>query len=154
METPESVIRAWFEDVWNKGDETAVERLFHPDGVFRGLPTPDGEPVRGPVEFMPFHRAFRSAFPDMQIDLLRTVAQGDLILAHCRVTGTHRGDGLGLPPTDRPIQMYGFALGRVENGQLHEGWNCFDFLDMYRQLGGELAFPGGNHPAGVTAPHE
>lgn len=76
------------------------------------------------------------------------------MLAHCRVTGTHRGDGLGVPATERRLDFYGFALGRVEGGQLREGWNCFDFLDMYRQLGVELALRAGSPPAGVSAPHE
>jgi predicted ester cyclase len=149
----ESVMREWFDQVWNDGDESAIDRLFHPDGVFRGLPTPDGQPIRGPVEFKPFHRAFLSALPDMRITLLHTVCQGDLVLAHCRVTGMHRGDGLGVPATERHLDFYGFALGRVEGGQLREGWNCFDFLDMYRQLGVELALPAGSPPVGVSAPH-
>ena len=26
-------------------------------------------------------------------------------------------------------------MARVENGQIAEGWNCFDFLSLYQQLG-------------------
>jgi hypothetical protein len=30
----------------------------------------------------------------------------------------------------------------VVDGQLREGWNCFDFLTMYQQLGIVPAIPG------------
>jgi steroid delta-isomerase-like uncharacterized protein len=139
--TPEAVIRAWFEEVWNRGDESAIDRLFHPDGVFSGLPTSDAEPIRGPVAFKPFHQAFRSAFPDLSIEVVRTVTEGDWSVAYCRVSGTHRGEGLGMPATNNGIDFRGFAMGRVKDGQLVEGWNAFDFLGMYQQLGVPLNLP-------------
>ena len=69
------------------------------------------------------------------------MAYGELSLAHCRVTATHKGDGLGFPATGRQIEFWGFALGRYVDGQLVEGWNCFDFLGMYQQLGVPLNLP-------------
>lgn len=132
---PEEVIRTWFEDLWNKGDESTVDRLLHADGVIHGLPTPTGAAIHGPAEFKPFYRAFRSAFPDISVQLLHVLTQGDISVAHCRVVGRHQGASLGMPATGRPIDIQGFALGRFENGQLVEGWNCFDFLGMYQQLG-------------------
>ena len=139
--TPESAMHAWFENLWNKGDETTIDTMLHVDGVVHGLPTPDGQPIRGPEAFKPFYRQFRTAFPDLSIEIVHSVTQGDLTLAHCHVKGTHSGDGIGLAATGRPIQFWGFALGRFDNGQLVEGWNCFDFLDMYQQCGVTLNLP-------------
>ena len=139
--TPESAMHAWFENLWNKGDETTIDTMLHVDGVVHGLPTPDGQPIRGPEAFKPFYRKFRTAFPDMSIEIVHSVTQGDMTLAHCRVKGTHGGDGIGLAATGRPIEFWGFALGRFDNGQLVEGWNCFDFLEMYQQCGVGLNLP-------------
>jgi hypothetical protein len=33
------------------------------------------------------------------------------------------------------VDFYGTVIGRVQNGQLIEGLNTFDFLTMYQQLG-------------------
>ena len=41
--TPESILRAWFDGLWNRGDEDTINRLMHPDGLIHGLPTPDGQ---------------------------------------------------------------------------------------------------------------
>ena len=139
--TPESAMHAWFENLWNKGDETTIDTMLHVDGVVHGLPTPDGQPIRGPEAFKPFYRKFRTAFPDMSIEIVHSVTQGDMTLAHCRVKGTHNGDGIGFAATGRPIEFWGFALGRFDNGQLVEGWNCFDFLDMHQQCGVTLNLP-------------
>ena len=86
--TPESILRAWFDGVWNRGDENTIDRLLHSDGLIHGLPTPDGQPIRGPHNFRPFYQAFRQAFPDVSVEILNVVTQGALAVARCRVTGT------------------------------------------------------------------
>lgn len=139
--TPASVMQRWFDELWNGGDESTIERLLHADGVIHGLPTPDGEAIRGPAGFTPFYRAFRDAFPNLQIDIVHAVSEGDWTVAHCRVRATHDHDAFGVPATGHPIEFFGVAIGRVVGGQLVEGWNCFDFLTMYQQLGVPMQLP-------------
>lgn len=136
------IVASWFEQVWNAGDETAIERLMSPTATFHGLPSPDGGPVVGPAGFKPFFRAFRQAFPDMKIRVLRTVAEGDLVACHCVVTGTHSGPGLGVRASGSPIEIYGMAIAAIRDGQVQEGWNCFDFMSLYQQVGMLPALPG------------
>ncbi len=141
--TPVSTLQDWFENVWNRGDESAIDRMLHHEGIVHGLTAPGSEPIRGPEAFKPFHRRFRSAFPDMTIDVVHEMTRGDLTVAHCRVTGTHTGEGLGIAATNRRVEFTGFTLVRVADGLLVEGWNCFDFLGMYQQLGVSLDLPAG-----------
>ena len=49
--------------------------------------------------------------------------------------GRHVGQALGGPPTNRPIEFVGVSMTRVRDGQIVEGWNVFDFLGMYQQIG-------------------
>jgi predicted ester cyclase len=128
---PDAVMRAWFEEVWNQGQESAIDRLFATDGVAHGLP---GGDLFGPQAFRPVFVTFRGAFPDIHFDIERTVVQGDVVAVHCRVTGTHTGATLGAP-TGRPIDFGGMVIARITDGQFREGWNCFDFLTMYQQIG-------------------
>jgi steroid delta-isomerase-like uncharacterized protein len=132
--SPAVVARNWFAEVWNAGSEAAIDRLMGPQAAFHGL-TPDDSPIVGPDAFKPFFRKFRQAFPDMHISVDRTVAEGDLVAVHCTVTGTHRGDSLGISATHKPVKMTGMAIARVHDGKLVEGWNSFDFLSLYQQLG-------------------
>jgi len=127
----------WFEEVWNQDRPGAVERIMAKDAVFHGL---DGSSL-GMPEFKAFQGAFRQAMPDIHVHLVHTVVEGDMVAMHCDVTGTHTGEGIGIPPTGKPVHFGGMCIGRFENGQIREGWNCFDFMTMYQQLGVLPAVP-------------
>ena len=133
--TPEAVSRDWFARVWNAGSEDAIHELLAADAQMHGLPTPDGKPVIGPQGFVPFWRKFRSAFPDIRITVERAVSQGDMVAVHCRVTGMHTGDGLGIAATQKPIEFWGMGMARSRDGKIVEAWNSFDFMTLYQQVG-------------------
>ena len=137
----DTVVRMWFQDVWNQGREEMIDRLMAADALIHDLPTADGAPMRGTAAFKPFFRRFRDAIPDLHIEVVRTLAEGDCIAVHCRVKGTHTGPTLGVPASGRPVEFSGVAIARVRDGQIVEGWNCFDFLTMYQQLGLLPAMP-------------
>jgi len=133
--TPDRLVREWFEQVWNQQQVAAIDRLMAPHAVIHDLPTPTGAPMQGPAGFKPFHSRFLAAFPDIHVDVLRTIVEGNHVAVHCRVTATHHGSGLGMAATGRQATISGIAIARVENDQLAEAWNCFDFLSLYQQLG-------------------
>lgn len=129
--TPDSVVRTWFEELWNQGKEDTMDRLFAPDGIAHGLG--GGAAMRGPDGYRPFYRAFREAFPDVHVEVLRTVTEGEMVTTHCRVTGTHRGQAMGAP-TGKSVDFSGMTIVRVRDGKIIEAWNNFDFLSFYQQI--------------------
>jgi predicted ester cyclase len=133
--TPEAVARDWFKQVWNDGSEAAIDKLLAVDAKMHGLSSSDGSPLVGPGDFKPFWRKFKSAFPDIRIDVARTVAEGDYVAVHCHVSGKHLGDGLGIAATQRSIDFWGMGIARIRGGQVVEAWNCFDFMSLYQQIG-------------------
>jgi len=147
--TPESILRAWFDGLWNRGDESTIDRLLHADGVIHGLPTPDGQPIRGPQNFRPFYRSFRGAFPDLSLEVLDVVTQGRLAVGRFLVKGTQRGALPDFPATGQSVSFEGFAMCEVDGDQVSTAWNCFDFLTMYRQLGAEISLPPSARGAGA-----
>lgn len=136
---PADLLQTLFERVWNQGELAAIDEMVPLEGVAHGLAD---SPVRGPEPFKEFVKSFREAIPDIHVEVLRTVAQGPFCAAHCLVTGTHRGNTLGVPATGRTIRFEGMTIVRVENGHLREGWNSFDFLSLYQQIGMLPKIPG------------
>ena len=124
----------WFEEVWNRGDADAIDRLFAADGIAHGLVDSNGNELQGPIGFKPFFRQFRNAFPDIQVEVVDTVCEGDKIAARCIVRGTHQGEGLGMAATNRAVEFTGIAILRVQDGQIVEAWNNFDFQTMTAQM--------------------
>jgi predicted ester cyclase len=131
----ESFIHRWFEEVWNYRSERAIDEMFAEDGVANGLTDAEGNPLRGPEGFKQLHRTFLAAYPDLRITVEDIVSDGDKIAARCKVTGTHAGDGLGIAPTNQPVEFTGITIVRVKDDKIVEAWNEFDFMKMYSQLG-------------------
>lgn len=131
-EENKAFIRRWFEEVWNKGREEAIDEMFAEGGVAHGL---GGEPIRGPEDFKPFFHAFREAFPDIRVVVEDTITEGDKVVARCTARGTHRGGALGYAATNLPAEFTGITIVRVRDGKIVEAWNNFDFMAMHRQLG-------------------
>jgi predicted ester cyclase len=125
-------IHRWFDEVWNSQNEAAIDEMFAEDGIGHGL---GEEAIVGPENFKTFHRAFVSAYPDLKVIVKDTVIEGDKIAARCRVTGTHTGEGVGLMPTNQPVEFSGMVIVRVENSKIVEAWNEFNFMKMYQQVG-------------------
>jgi steroid delta-isomerase-like uncharacterized protein len=128
-------MRRWFEEVWNKGRAEAINEMFAADGVAHGLSDEPGKIMKGPSDFMPFHGAFRGAFPDIEVIVEDTIAEGDMVAARCSVRGRHAGDHLGVAASNAPVDFTGMVIARIKNGKIVEAWNNFDFLAMNRQIG-------------------
>jgi steroid delta-isomerase-like uncharacterized protein len=128
----------WFEEVWNQGRESAIDELMAEDSIVHGLVDRSEGEIRGPAAFKPFVRKFRTGFPDIRINVEDVVVEGDKIAARCVVTGTHTGPGIMSAPTGRPTEITGMCIVRVKDGKIAEGWNNFDFLTLYQQLGMQL----------------
>lgn len=63
-------------------------------------------------------RAIRAVFPDLDVEWVATVAEGDLLGTRAVLRGTHRGPLHGFAPTGRTIAWDHFGLARVAGGQI------------------------------------
>src|SRR5262245_61836585 len=104
--------RKWFDEVWNQQQQDSIHKMFAADGLAHGL-ADDGGPLKGPPAFVGFHRAFLSAFPDLQINIDDMIAEDDKVAIRWRASGTLKGDGLGVSPTGRSMTITGMSIVRV-----------------------------------------
>ena len=111
-----ALVRRWFDQVWNKGQEATIDKLFAEDGVAYGLGDTDVE-IRGPVQFKPFFRNMRGAFPDLQITIEDIVAEADKVMVRALLQGTHSGGNLGVAATGRRVRVAGIVLVRIANAK-------------------------------------
>ena len=80
--------------------------------------------------------AFRGSFPDMHMELLDLVADGDTVVARFACSATHLGEWRGHAPTGRRFErvdeVYFFTF---EADRIAAVWGIEDTLDRFRQLG-------------------
>lgn len=125
--------REWFDTVWNNRDTAAIGRLASPMLICHGLDEGnDGTPNL--ETFRLFHRNFLSAFPDIHVNVEDVLLEGDQTAVRLTFTGTHRGSGIGIPPTGNSFTATALVMIRWRDGKIIEGWNEFDAAGMMRQL--------------------
>ncbi|HXC97643.1 MAG TPA: ester cyclase [Edaphobacter sp.] len=129
-----TILEHWFEEVWNKRNVDAIDKLWVPEKIVHGLPATHGGNVETKAAFKTFHTNFCSAFPNLRIHVEDTVTERDKTVARVVVTGTHTGHGLRIAPTGKPVRFAGICMALVKDGHVVESWNSFDFLSMYDQL--------------------
>ncbi len=123
----------YFEEVWNRGDVDALDELLAPDYVNHTPSTPN--PTPGPTDLKPIVLAIRGAFPDLHYEIRDIVATDDAVVMRVRMTGTHRGDLFGLPPTGKRISVDQINIERIRGGRIAEHWRVTDELSLMKQLG-------------------
>lgn len=128
-----ALTRLWFEEVWNKKRDEAIDELFRVDGIAHGL-AESGEDLPGPNEFRRFYRQFLSGIPDLRITVSQVIAEGDMTAVRFTAYGTHAGDGLGIKATGRPVRISGICMVRWKDGKIIEAWNEFDASSLTRQI--------------------
>jgi steroid delta-isomerase-like uncharacterized protein len=134
-DTKMNLLERWFEEVWNKGREEAIDEMAAVDVVSHGLADPQGKEISGREAFHAFWRQFRSAFPDMRFVIEFALTDGDKVMVRCTAQATHQSDAIGLATTRKPVKFTGMVVARVRDGQLAEVWDNWDFLSLYQQLG-------------------
>jgi steroid delta-isomerase-like uncharacterized protein len=127
-----ALLKRFYDEGWNANDLEVYDELVTEDFVdhqaMPGLPP-------GREGFKQLNVMFRSAFPDVWVNVEGIIAEGDMVSCRWTSTGTHKGDLFGIPATGRPVKVTATVVYRVEDGRLAEGWINRDDLGMMRQLG-------------------
>lgn len=83
-----------------------------------------------------FFRTLLDAFPDLNMIVEDLLAAADKAVARVRVTGTHQGAFMGIPPTGATVDLQLIDIMRFDGaGQVCEHWGVTDMLTLMQQLG-------------------
>jgi steroid delta-isomerase-like uncharacterized protein len=125
-----------FIDDANTGDSEllseTIDELVAPDALIR-TPLPI-EATGAELVKEVFARLLR-AYPDLHIAIEDLVEEGDKVVSRNTVTGTHRGEYMGIPPTGESVTYNEIFIARFEGGRIAETWGVVDVLSQMRQLG-------------------
>jgi steroid delta-isomerase-like uncharacterized protein len=126
------VMRRNIEELFAKGDESLLDELYWPD-VIDHNPMPGQRP--GHDGLRDVLAAFHKAFPDQEMTLHGTLADGDHGVDFWTFRATHEGELDGCPATGRRVEFSGIDVAKVVNGRIKEIWHVEDLATMWRQLG-------------------
>jgi steroid delta-isomerase-like uncharacterized protein len=119
-------------EMWNTGSLDMADELFATDFVNHDPNRPE---VIDLESFKQFIVENHIAFPDFHTDFHDMVAGGDKVAVRWTVTGTHKGELSGIPPTCNQLAVTGIIVYRFADGKVVEAWWSYDALGMMQQLG-------------------
>ncbi len=119
----------------NAGDIAGFGDLVAEDFVEHQRPGGPGIPAtkEGTLEFF---RILLAAFPDWRMTVEDLIASGDKTVARVKVTGTHKGEFMGVPPAGTRVDVQLIDIMRFDGaGLVCEHWGVADMLSLMQQLG-------------------
>jgi len=96
-------------------------------------PAPDQGP--GPEGYIRMFADLRTSFPDLAVSVDQIVMDDDKIAIAYMITGTQKGEFLGVAPTGRKIHARGVQIARFRDGKMVERWGSSDQLGILQQIG-------------------
>lgn len=129
---PRTLVRRFYEEVWNRADEDVARVILHPDLVFRGSLGPERHGVDGFIDYM---RSVHAALAEYRCVIDDLVATDIRAAARMTFTGIHRGEFFGVPATGRRITWVGSAFFTIAAGRIERLWVLGDIDRVRSQLG-------------------
>jgi steroid delta-isomerase-like uncharacterized protein len=122
-EENKAIFRRYIEEVWNHGRLELADEIFD-----RYISHQAAGPTleRGPEDVKRFVGEFRSAFPDFHISIDDQIAEGDKVMVHATIRGTHEREFRGMAATGKQIEEKGFSVFRFSpEGKVVESWDSY-----------------------------
>jgi predicted ester cyclase len=108
------------DEVMNRGRLAVVDEVYAPELAPR---------ARRWIE------PFRQSFPDVHMEVIQLVADGDTVAARFVCTGTHLGRWRGHEPTGRRFRVDEAYFFQFSDGRIARAWGIEDTHRRLRQLG-------------------
>lgn len=120
-------------DAWNAHDPEHLVKLLAQEFVSESDTLPG--PVRGRDAQRQVMQMYLRAFPDIHLDIEQILTSGDHVVTRWRATGTHRGELMGIQPTNRRAETHGCSVSQYQNGRVLHEWLYWDTGNLLKQLG-------------------
>jgi steroid delta-isomerase-like uncharacterized protein len=133
-----SLMRRWFQEVWNEGRVQTIYDLLAEDICGWGQDQP-GVEIRKPADFVALFNRIHGAFPKQNMTVEDVFGSGDKVVVRWSSVMTHTGDHLGIPATNKAVRVTGITIARIANGKIVEGWDNWDQLALMQQLSNTAA---------------
>ncbi len=127
----DELVRRFYEDVLVSGDLVALDELATSDYEEHDPLPGQGDGLQGLKDRV---STLREGL-DPRFTIEDVISEGDRLVVRWTNSGTHVGDFLGIPATNKSFSVAGIDIYRVSDGKLAEHWHVVDQLSMLQQLG-------------------
>ena len=119
------ILPVWFRRVWKEEDTNAIDEMFAPECRVMGLGL---QPLIGPEDFKVFHERFCEIYENINVTIDKCIQEEDWTSALCTMHARIKATG-------EEVVMTGNVFFRVKDGLIQEGYDHFDFMGLWEQMG-------------------
>jgi steroid delta-isomerase-like uncharacterized protein len=127
------LIQEFYDEMFTKGNLDKIDELVTDDLVDHEEGMPGQPEGKEGVRF--FVNAMRGAFSDLKATCDVTLDSGDLACARVTIAGKHTGEFMGVPASDKSVEIESIDIIRIEDGKCAEHWGVTDIMGLMQQLG-------------------
>ncbi len=138
-EENKAFVRETVEEIWNKRNLAILDKALTTGYVRHDPASPQPLSLQQHKEFI---SGTLKAFPDIRTVVEDLIAEGDRVVMRWSCRGTHTGDFMGIPASNKALNFSGITVFRVSGGKIAEQWENYDALGMMQQMG-VIPSPGG-----------
>ena len=121
LEANKAVVRRLVDQVLNGGHLELIDELHAPE-------------LAGPAKR--WITPFRASFPDIHMEIVELIAEGDKVVGRFTCSATHLGEWLDHAPTGRRFERVDeVTIFRLHDGKIAHAWSLEDTLSRLQQLG-------------------
>ncbi len=142
-----AIVRRLYEEVWNKRKLEIISEVISPSHALQA-PNISGSSM-GPEAYKRQISLFLAGYSDLRFTIEDLIAEQDKVAACWTFSGTHRGDYMGIPATNKKVSVDGTTIHHVAGGKIMDSYSNWDALGMMQQLG---VVPLLGHTKTLTAP--
>ena len=132
LEANKAICQRFFQELHNNQNLEIIDALVDHDVISHDPFPGQAAGANGLKNTM---RMFREAFPDLHVEILDMLAEGDRVMSRLRVSGTHRGAFLDMSPTGNAVTYDEVIILRLANGKIVEHWAVADALSLMQGIG-------------------
>ena len=129
--SPTDIVREYTE-CWNRRDWEKFRGVLHPEYTYTGG---DGQMQKGPDAGLAVGQMFATAFPDGRLTVTNLRNDGDFVTVEAIGTGTHKGDLMGVAPTNKKVSIPVCDIIELRDGKVYREREYMDMAHMMTQLG-------------------
>jgi predicted ester cyclase len=117
-----------------QGNPGSFKEILAEDVVNHAAPA--GAP-NGFTSFTHFlNDVLRKGISGLTVQIQQQVAEGDLVCTRKKITGRHTGELLGIPPSNKTVEINVIDIIRLKDGRYVEHWGQHNFAEVLREIGG------------------
>ena len=126
-EANKSVVRRFNKEFVEDGNAAVFEELVSAD--FCNHEAPPGETGRDPARFF-FLQMFRTAFPDVKVNIHDMYADGDAVITRKSYVGTHAAPFMNFPPSGKKVEIPVIEIVTIRDGKYVDHWAVTNFFAL------------------------